>query len=374
MNPEYWYSITPLDVLLFRESKPFSPGEGAWAKGLFPPMPSVMFQAMRSLLEPYGAEKTDKRRDQEFLGSFFQDPQGNLWFATPKDLVGVRTQHQENEEPNPDRKKASDDWEKLIRLQPCPSEAQAWQPIVFSSQALPAMVPLTLRQNEYLCGQPQPWIRADVLSKYLNGQLEFSTADHSYFMDNPWDVQIMPHIQMQPETRQVKEADGYFTEVAVRLRQGWSFVAAMSAKLSEGIVRLGGEGHRAFVSPISTPPDWKTLHELSSPSNRAYLLTPGLAQAQPDEPVYGIYPHAWKDHLLGCATDRPLMWGGVSEIQRRRSGNREFGLLPQRAFVPPGTVYVFYRSPSTNPLLPESQAPWAKTLKALNYGKLLWGK
>lgn len=32
----YWYVIEPLNVLLFRESKPFSPGAGSWAKGLFP--------------------------------------------------------------------------------------------------------------------------------------------------------------------------------------------------------------------------------------------------------------------------------------------------------------------------------------------------
>ena len=46
----YWYAIEPLDVLLFREAKPFSPGEGSWAKGLFPPLPSTVFQALRSIL------------------------------------------------------------------------------------------------------------------------------------------------------------------------------------------------------------------------------------------------------------------------------------------------------------------------------------
>jgi CRISPR-associated protein Cmr3 len=47
-----WYAIAPLDVLLFREAKPFSPGEGAWAKGIFPPLPTVVFQALRSVLPP----------------------------------------------------------------------------------------------------------------------------------------------------------------------------------------------------------------------------------------------------------------------------------------------------------------------------------
>lgn len=36
-----WYVIEPLDILLFREAKPFSPGEGAWAKSIFPPVPTT---------------------------------------------------------------------------------------------------------------------------------------------------------------------------------------------------------------------------------------------------------------------------------------------------------------------------------------------
>jgi hypothetical protein len=27
----YWYTLTPLDVILLRDAKPFTPGERAWA-------------------------------------------------------------------------------------------------------------------------------------------------------------------------------------------------------------------------------------------------------------------------------------------------------------------------------------------------------
>jgi CRISPR-associated protein Cmr3 len=54
----------------------------------------------------------------------------------------------------------------------------------------------------------------------------------------------MPHIQMKSGERQVKEEEGYFTEVAVRLHSGWKLVAGMSHKLEKTeVVRLGGEGH-----------------------------------------------------------------------------------------------------------------------------------
>ncbi|NJO86033.1 MAG: hypothetical protein HC818_05105 [Synechococcaceae cyanobacterium RM1_1_27] len=54
----HWYALDPIDVLLFRESKPFSPGEGSWAKGLFPPMPTTIFQALRSAL-PYTPKRNE---------------------------------------------------------------------------------------------------------------------------------------------------------------------------------------------------------------------------------------------------------------------------------------------------------------------------
>jgi CRISPR-associated protein Cmr3 len=42
--------IEPLDVLLFRESKPFSGGEDHLARSVFPPPPSTVYAALRSHL------------------------------------------------------------------------------------------------------------------------------------------------------------------------------------------------------------------------------------------------------------------------------------------------------------------------------------
>lgn len=84
----YWYKIEPLDILLFRESKPFSPGDGSWAKGQFPPAPITVFQALRSALEAR-TNKEDKKRDLSFLGPFLLDGNDNLYLTTPKDLIAV---------------------------------------------------------------------------------------------------------------------------------------------------------------------------------------------------------------------------------------------------------------------------------------------
>ncbi|NEP55006.1 MAG: CRISPR-associated protein, partial [Moorea sp. SIO3C2] len=110
----------------------------------------------------------------------------------------------------------------------------------------------------------------------------------------------------------------------------------------------------------------------------AYLLTPGIAEKQ--KAKYGVYPNNWKETLRGCVSDRPLLWGGRTQIKRRllnsqARGNWQPALSPQRAFVPPGTVYSFGKNlPKDKLLLPDSNNDDLETFRQLNYGKLLWGK
>ena len=46
----YWYTLTPLDVLMLRDAKPFSPGERAWASSSFLPNGHTIAGALRGLL------------------------------------------------------------------------------------------------------------------------------------------------------------------------------------------------------------------------------------------------------------------------------------------------------------------------------------
>ncbi|MEB3355948.1 MAG: type III-B CRISPR module-associated Cmr3 family protein [Synechococcales bacterium] len=373
-----WYTLDPLDVLMFRDAKPFSPGEGAWAKGVFPPLPITVFQALRSALPPSPRQQT---RELVFEGPFLQYDDGqttSLWLPTPKDLLSVHRRSPPSASPAPDdfEDEAEDtaaNWEGTVTLQPAPTTS-AWQ-IYTSTNGLAPMVPPTPQELGHAAiGRPKPWMRATALAKYLSGKPIEAAVD---FQDNPWTEQVLPHIQVKPGTREVKSEDGYFTEVATQLYPGWKLVVALSASIEKTIVRLGGEGHRALVSPIDEPEDWRALAPFTTPtagSTFAYLLTPGLAQAEPDTPTYAVYPGVWKEHLVGCASDRPLLWGGISTVYRRDAlGQAEFCLTPQRAFVPAGTVYVFQELPGQLSLLPDGDAPWLQTFKQLNYGKLLWG-
>lgn len=409
-----WYQIDPLDLLMFRESKPFSPGESSWAKGLFPPLPSPVFQALRSATEfiPKPHEKSDLERssipekNMQFWGPFLMDEFNQVWLPTPKDLVGVK--QKDSRDKDKDKQDQDDDWTSVTRLVP-QSEQPDWKYISFPKNHLKPLVspqlhnepfpgPPPYRVYDVVLGPLKPWMKLTALVEYLQGKLPTHPKD---FTDDPWGVQILPHIKMEPGTRQVSDREGYFTEVAIRLKPGWKFIAALNQESQQiiptRVVRLGGEGHRALVSPINFP-DWKELERLITPnsdSSIAYLLTPGLARTEGKKPhqlIYSAYPEAWKDILLGCATSRPLLWGGISSIQRSQVNVPEkskklwqFSLLPQRAFVPPGTVYLFKKmssddfrkkQPSDYRLLPqlESQDNWLDTFKNLNYGLLLWGK
>ncbi len=376
----YWYTITPLDILLFRDCKPFSPAEGSWAKGLFPPMPITIFQALRTLLPKTTNQKQRTKRDINFFGPFLLDENNTVWLNTPKDLICMY-------EEKHDRKTTGDNWKSIQRIKPFDKSDRTWSHLAFN---IPdeKLFPMVAEPGNGKIGKPKPWIKANALDKYLKGDNDLCKSD---FTDNPWGVQILPHTQMQDDVRQVKDSDGYFTEVAVRIKSGWKFVAAIDREVPEGIVRLGGEGHRAMVSKLSDESK-QTIAQLfqklcqnnhsSESASFAYLLTPGLAEVE--KALYGSYPTAWNRNLKGCATDKALLWGGVSTLRideedkttKQKTTREEFALLPQRAFVPPGTVYVFDGQVHYNQrLLPENQGRrWVQTLEKLNYGKLLWGK
>ncbi|MBD2580120.1 type III-B CRISPR module-associated Cmr3 family protein [Oscillatoria sp. FACHB-1406] len=392
-----WYAIAPLDVLLFREAKPFSPGEGSRAESQFPPFPTPVFQALRSGRQTDENAPNPQHRDLEFIGPFLLDETLTLWLPTPKDLVGVK-QGRENDDENDESEEASG-WKRLERLVSCTdTNIPSWQYVCYPSDSLSPMVPPELKKDEYICGSPSPWMKISALLNYFNGGTVFKQED---FCEDPWDVQILPHIQMESGQRQVREEDGYFTEVATRLKPGWQLVAGMEGNFTPStpfVARLGGEGHRAMVTRIEEPAlltDLKALCERPLPQTTeektteekttdkktfAYLLTPGLARVG-DEDIYGAYPSAWQAYLRGCASDRALLWGGVTLARSTDTATgqekKEFALLPQRAFVPPGTVYLFESlPPEPRVLLPprDERHNWLQTFYRLNYGKLLWGQ
>jgi CRISPR-associated protein Cmr3 len=391
----HWYAIEPLDILLMREAKPFSPAEGSWAKGQFPPMPSTVFQALRSATEWKEGDRTS--RNLKFLGPFLvqEQPSGELtlWLPTPKDLLAAfphsASQDGEPSDAEPEVEPESDKearlgWEYLTRLQPLDSAYPGHDFFGFSAHqstvsTLSPMVP-PYKNRGY--GKVFPWIKSTALLKYLSHssteKIEIDATD--FLAKEPWSAQVLPHIEVEPGTRQVKSEDGFFTEVAIRMASGWKLVAALNVAIPTEpqqrsfAVRLGGEGHRALVQPLGSFAPWQELEKYLTPSSEsdtAYLLTPGLAESQTD--IYSAYPQSWQEHLRGCASDRPLLWGGMSTFQKLGDPLKDTAFAPQRAFVQPGTVYRFRQVPAeVQQVLPSQGGSWLTTLQTLGYGTLLW--
>ena len=422
-----WYKVEPLDVLLFREAKPFSPGEGAWAKSIFPPMPITIFQAFRSAIiclidNNQNESKTQKNYNAKlkFTGPFLlQDtPSGKvLWLPTPQDLICVK-EYKDNpkEKQSSNQSEDSNNWLRLICLQPLVKTNPEWEHVThgsgsFTNNQLLPMVPPSPSTDKDFCdspnqrgkkegvsGRPKPWIKASALIRYLKGESlrnplnskQSEDSQEDFFHDDPWTIQVSPHIQMQADKRQVKDEDGYFTEVSIRLHPNWSLVVECDVEIEQSVVRLGGEGHRALFSSLKSFPDWVNLEIFTQPaengSNKAYLLTPGLAQSHSQDYIYGVYPHAWANYLKSCVGDRAVLWGGKSVFSDKP-------MLPQRAFVAPGSVYIFKEDvKDIGRVLPNHyfqadinkwqenlpklnrELKWLETLSSLNYGLLLWSR
>jgi len=387
-----WYEIEPLDTLLFREAKPFNPGEGSWAQSQFPPLPTTIFQALLTLDPSYAPDRDRRRtvddRDRYFFAAFLCETDGStktLWVPTPKDLCCVRSLPKNEDYTELGKKPlAPHDWHPVTVDRLRPSD---WK-MLTDANAIPPLVPPPTSGNTIVCGIPQPWMKLDKLIAYLHGSNDFTSDD---FTANPWQRQVLPHIHMQSsDSRQVRDSQGYFTEVSTRLQPNWSLVVGLDRELPEpNTMRLGGEGHRTIVTKWQNAPEaWQALQQCNtSPTSNApryaYLLTPGLAEAS--ESLYAAHPADWRSHLEGCATDKPIVWGGTSKVRRKVYAGQqqervwEFGVLPQRAFVPPGTVYRFSSPPeSERQLLPRSRdgddRTWLRTLETLGYGLLLWGQ
>lgn len=227
----YWYSLTPLDILLLRDAKPFTPGERAWAGSVFPPNGHTLAGAIRSLLP----------QDQKLslIGSLFAYNK-TLYLPRPLGFVGS----------NP-----------LYPLNWLEDSSLNTQMLWDSSQPAPlaTVKPVDKKEEDKEEKKFRSWLPASVIANYLEtGKI----ADNAWLQDGnidgekqPWEVESRPHNSIEKGTRQVKDADGYFVENGIRMKKGWSLAIALDSATHQHLqtlpkpltIRLGGEGHRVIL-------------------------------------------------------------------------------------------------------------------------------
>jgi CRISPR-associated protein Cmr3 len=370
----YWYTLTPLDVLLFRDAKPFTPGERAWAGSSFPPTGHAISGAIRSIVGD---------RPPKIVGPFLCYEQSTLYFPRPLGFAGK---------------------DPLL-----PLEWVAEHPLKngllwdkFQPMPLVKSVRAASDETKYRQYLPQ-----EIVAKYLND----GTIDDADWRlakegeDKPWTVEVRSHNSIKVGTRQVKPTESYFTEAAIRLLAGWSIAIGLDVELtSPQVLRLGGEGHRVILERCQVlDKQWKAIQQISQNNFQhqkdqqkdrqkaiAYLVTPGIFEMpRKGRSMCQAWPWEWKlahapkspdrlaeqeYNLVSVATDKPVIINGrirsdgkPSIDGRIRSKAGTSIPSPQLFAAPPGSMYYLDRPQSLF-----TPAVASRDVRRLGYSELLW--
>ncbi|MDY6806804.1 MAG: type III-B CRISPR module-associated Cmr3 family protein, partial [Cyanobacteriota bacterium] len=271
-----WYIITPLDILMFRDAKPFTPGERAWAGSVFPPNGHAIAGSLR---KAFGRNKLTMK------GPFFcrtKEEETTLYLPRPLGFVGSTPL-------------VPLEWNKDLSLNQALRDKTLPCPL--------ATVPSEKdkdkdEEEETKYGQYLP---ASVVEKYLE-KGEFTESDLTAKDESevkPWKIETRPHNAIAPGTRQVKDADGYFVENGVRMLEGWGLAIALEEEVNApAVIQLGGEGHRAILTRCETlDSQWENLQKQSNENKEkggksiAYLVTPGVFERKRTD--HKSYCRAW---------------------------------------------------------------------------------
>jgi len=377
----YWYSLTPLDVLLFRDAKPFTPGERAWAASVFPPNNHTIAGALRGLL--------DAKNNFTIKGPFLCH-QYTLYFPRPLSFVGSNPLVPLEWKPDANLHQAL--WNEL---QPCP--------LVTLNPGNSENEDEDLPSGEYY----RQFLPSNVVKRYLQtGQISESdwiTKDKNE--EQPWKTETRSHNAIEPGTRQVKDADGYFVENAIRMSPGWSLAIGIDQELPSSIIQLGGEGHHAILTPSTALAEqWQEIQQMSQDNfNRGmqksekaigYLVTPGIFERKHNNGQYHgqsvcrAWPWEWKlahtvnfnqkpGSLVSVATANSLPIScRVREKPEMAENDPKSIPAPQVFAAVPGSCYylnqpelVYAESPDSKP---GKGLEKAKGLRQLGYSEFLW--
>lgn len=354
----FWYRLIPLDVLLLRDAKPFTPGERAWAGSTFPPTGDAIAGAARGLL----GETLNLKITGPFLCRQVQHEQ-KLYFPRPLGFVG-------------DRSLIPLPW--LDPNNQMKFDKSAPQPLV--TQFDPD------RDNEPDEDIKPPkyrqYLPADVVLEYLkSGQIASKAWEcECDSEEQPWKIESRSHNSITPGTRQVKDESGYFVENAVRLHPDWSIAFEIDRELPTGeTLRLGGEGHRVLLERCDRLGEqWQAIQDQSEQNfekdgmSIAYLVTPGVFERSSNgEILCQAWPWEWK--LTHTSNPNQSSDGKLVSVATAQSVPIS-GIGKAQVFAaPPGSNY-YLNQP--RPLYQdlEGAANKAKRWRNLGYSELLWIK
>jgi len=390
-----WYTLTPLDVWMFRDAKPFAPGERAWASAtVFPPHGHTIAGALRSIV-PRSAN--DDPPKFALRGPFFCHMTGNsnsgepkLYFPSPLSYFDgqplVPQSWLAESQPDSDRHN--------------PSDSNRHNPFGAIVNDPDRPEPLFKRDfmeagnSEGSTKAGKTWRSGDDILHYLEkGELPEEKAAHVIAESNLWSIETRSHNTLEANARTVKTSDGYFVEKSIRLHPGWSLAIGVDRDIPTPVtLRLGGEGHRAVLDRCpALDEQWNDLQEKSKANFQtdarriAYLATPGVFQRKHNGRMMcrsspwewtltkreGRNPNAKAGPLVSFATDRAVAIAYRTKANKSHRNSGQSIPAPQVFAATPGSVY--YLKHPTGLFQDEAQNSREHRWRELGYSELLWG-
>lgn len=361
-----WLFIEPLDVLLFRESKPFTAGESGWAKSLFPPSPLPFLGAIRSrvLVENDIAFQAYKQAVEAMAeGKPIGDEDLRALLQTiggPNDYGALRVR-------GPFLVKKGD---KVTPFFPVPRDVLVEKPQTEGGQKLLQTAPLTPQPFPWNCPTLPPmlcplWTRkggeapkghlldARDLKAYLRGSPAMATDQGELWEAEPRvGIELggsrtaaegkLYTVEFVRPTGTARTPVGFLLEVTGLERTGFP---------ERGLLTLGGESRGASYETLEDAvlsPEFTALvrgNDLKEalkgkPGFKLYLATPALFRNGwvPDflNEISGGYQGrvgSVELRLVAAAVGKAVPIGGWDLVHNRPR--------PMRKAVPPGSVYFF---------------------------------
>ena len=314
--------LTPVDVWLFRDGRPFDAGDDHYARSLFPPYPSVVQGAIRSHhLVVKGVDLQDKQAIAKAVGT--ADDFGALrmrgpfiarrqtagqierYFSLPADAVPI----------GGDRVQAA-------------LPQQAGQRRV--STSLDAHLPLLLfpRAAQPVKQPPGTWLSEAQLMDYLSAKpVSPIRAGDLFVMENRYGIGLDSAVRAAKEgllyaAEFVRPAEGVGLYVEVSGFDGWP---------AQGVMRIGGEGRAARFEQVAAP-DWPAPPDPLPLCFKLYFASPAYFED-------GWRPKDWSRFFDGQVSLKAV---AISRYEVRGGFDWANGVQkPARRYVPAGSVYYF---------------------------------
>lgn len=358
-----WYTLTPLDVLMFRDAQSFASGGRAWTNGRFPPTGHAIAGALHSLLQSH--------TPFELRGPFLCRER-TLYF--PRPLGYDPTTQPAPAELTPLAWDANNALSELLQTDPerVRSIVQAsWD----SNQKLADSQ--TVRYPAYL---PH-----ETIAHYLKtGQITTEQWQQAQTQPPiPWLTPTRSPNTVEVGIRQTQDADGFSVEDAVRIYDGWRIAIGIGthAKTDQTltipehtVMQLGVEGQAVVLERADElGQQWEALQGLSQANFEkaghaiAYLVTPGVFERRDMKRRNGKarettlcrpYPWEWglahskqtqpskPPLLVSYATEKPLVISGRMSVSPDRDPSQALDFpAPQIFAAPPGSLYYLDQSP-----------------------------